>query len=374
MSGDEQQGTSKATPIAADWTDRWVDRIEEAIAPEAPYRPTTVERILALLVAVRNEERGTEGVTTNESVSNAGGAPDRAEMASHAVAQAAEPRAAVAPGRDTDALLANGQGSTRCCLLGYDGCREDHSAEDDVNVHRQVSPNAGSARVACTGAGLLAAHRCAWFDEDYDDARDPAPMPASCSEEATHYSCCFAGPSPNVCWEQRPMSAEKMTAIERLEALLDEKDAELAAYRRSDEERERDADNDAWCWTKHTKSQEPDGLPVPRLEIRWSRLGSGGEWNWLASYNLVYRHFLGDVIVVPLSATRRGGNDCAPIERDGKVETPFRDGAHIAHEMRHMNLPGYAICEGTITKLEPMDGPAPYEEAAQKGCKDGGPR
>jgi hypothetical protein len=142
------------------------------------------------------------------------------------------------------------------------------------------------------------------------------------------------------------------TTVERLEELLNTKDtqietlqAKLQAYKDQEEE-------ENWRWTQHSKSEEKEGLPVPRLEIRWIKLDKNG-YNWRAAYNLVYKHLLGDVILVPMgSTTRNGGNGKGPI-RDGKVETPFRDGVHIAHEMLTLKLPGFAICDDTVTVLKP---------------------
>lgn len=63
---------------------------------------------------------------------------------------------------------------------------------------------------------------CLWYDEDYDDATDPAPMPATCRRPATHYSCCYAmSPCANVCEEhacrcQQPRRESPKTADARL--------------------------------------------------------------------------------------------------------------------------------------------------------------
>jgi len=141
---------------------------------------------------------------------------------------------------------------------------------------------------------------------------------------------------------------DDMTALERLEALLNEKDRELAALR--EEERRHDY-GEEWAWMRQSESDEAEGLPVPRLEIRWRR----GDWSWLATYALVYRHLLGYVVVQPLGITKSNGGPPGPPIYSGKVDTPYRDGAHIRHEMQTLNLPGYAICEGTVTKLEPME-------------------
>lgn len=147
---------------------------------------------------------------------------------------------------------------------------------------------------------------------------------------------------------------DKMTAIERLENLLDQKDRELQAFRKEAEFQEY---REKWAWMRQQKSDEADGLPVPRLEIRWRQ---ADEWTRLAEYSMVARHFMGDVIRHPISVTKCSGTGA--LVHEGKVETPFRDGTHIRHDMRHLGLPGFVIANGVVTKLEPMDGPAPYEK------------
>lgn len=141
---------------------------------------------------------------------------------------------------------------------------------------------------------------------------------------------------------------ENKTAIERLEALLNEKDVELEELREAERRREY---GEEWAWMRQTESDEAEGLPVPRLEIRWRR----SDWWWSATYALVYRHLLGQVVIQPLGITRlHGGPPGQPIY-NGKVDTPYRDGVHIRHEMRTLKLPGYAVCEGLVTELEPLE-------------------
>jgi hypothetical protein len=165
--------------------------------------------------------------------------------------------------------------------------------------------------------------------------------------------------------DDEKMRREKLSAVERLEALLDARDAEVA--RLGAELRRRDeADEDAaWSWARHYVSAEAEGLPVPRLEIRWSRIG-GGEWNWLATYGLVYRHLLGHVVVVPLGMTRVGGAG-EPLT-DGQVDVPFREGAHALHDSLELGLPAFAVFEGRVRLVAPALGPltaspAPQEES-----------
>lgn len=51
----------------------------------------------------------------------------------------------------------------------------------DAGLHPVAADN------ACADA--IKPATCGWFDETYDDATDPHPMPESCSEPATHISC-----------------------------------------------------------------------------------------------------------------------------------------------------------------------------------------
>jgi hypothetical protein len=131
------------------------------------------------------------------------------------------------------------------------------------------------------------------------------------------------------------------SALERLEVLLDEKDERINELETKLQKREY---GERWTWMKQSERPEREGLPVPRLEIRWKKLD---EWNWLAEYNLVYKHFLGHVITQPLSCTKTSGS--APkhshVQKNGEIELPFRDGAHIMHDARELNLPAFAISE-----------------------------
>lgn len=146
--------------------------------------------------------------------------------------------------------------------------------------------------------------------------------------------------------------ADKLGAIERLEDLLNKRDEEIADLRTKIRKQEDEDDEEAWLWTRHTESKEAEGLPVPRLEIRWTTLGRG-MWNWLASYNFVYRHFLGQVIVVPLGRTRVGaGCERTPVT-GGQVDLPYREGVHIRHDAWALRLPAYAICGNVVNKIEP---------------------
>ena len=72
-------------------------------------------------------------------------------------------------------------------------------AEEAVTFNHEAE----AAPAPCT-PGRAVDLRCAWYDEDYDDATATAPMPASCTKPATHWSCCYdLAPCINVCEEHR---------------------------------------------------------------------------------------------------------------------------------------------------------------------------
>lgn len=54
---------------------------------------------------------------------------------------------------------------------------------------------------------------CCWYDEDYCDATDPSPMPESCNEPATHWSCKYSdGPCLNACEKHSCRCAQLVNA------------------------------------------------------------------------------------------------------------------------------------------------------------------
>jgi len=119
------------------------------------------------------------------------------------------------------------------------------------------------------------------------------------------------------------------------------------------------------------KSRNKHGLPLPRLEFNWSKKDDSWEFR-ICDYYLVLplgtydiraegddedgEHHFGfyNEFKVLIGKTKvEGGNDDPPIH-DGKVDTPFRDTAHIQYDNRSLggHLPMYAVCENEVTKLK----------------------
>jgi hypothetical protein len=151
-----------------------------------------------------------------------------------------------------------------------------------------------------------------------------------------------------------------MNATERLEKQLDEKDERIEALETELQELKDESESD-WKWARHkTLKENPDNLPVPRLEMRWHKESDDGyltRWD----YNLIYRHLLGHLVAVPLGQTKsQGGNGTPPIH-NGEIRTPFRDGVHICTDTEHLGIPAFCIVEGTIVRLMMKDGKCAQE-------------
>jgi hypothetical protein len=140
--------------------------------------------------------------------------------------------------------------------------------------------------------------------------------------------------------------------------------AKIEELERKVEDLDRYIDTDVLGWTRHRPWSE-DGLPVPRLEMRWSRSGPAEA---VALLVLVYRHFLDQIEAVPLGQTRCSGGgyrddrpaDAPPMfhewpERGGGLELPFRDGAHLKHNAKHLGLRAFISTDlGDVTEIDPV--------------------
>lgn len=142
---------------------------------------------------------------------------------------------------------------------------------------------------------------------------------------------------------------EKLSAITRLEEVLDSKDDEIWNLKKRIEELESLEEYATWGWARHIEIQD-DKLPTPRLQIEHRMIDSDGyNQEWI--YSLVYKHFLGYTVKVPLGHTHVGG----ALRPGASIESilPFRDGVHFKHDMKNLGLPGYVIYQGEATQYFP---------------------
>ena len=149
--------------------------------------------------------------------------------------------------------------------------------------------------------------------------------------------------------------AEKRTAIERLEETLNQKDEEIETLRALNSELEQQVRESEAGWSLPVKLSGAQTLPVPRLEIVYVQDDPESWASWRTLYRLVYRHLLGHCVAIPLGETAiRGGGDAPPI-RSGKIDLPFRDGAHIRTEARTLRLPAFAVCGDVVESIPPRE-------------------
>jgi hypothetical protein len=147
-----------------------------------------------------------------------------------------------------------------------------------------------------------------------------------------------------------------MTAEERLQELLDCKDVEIDELQEKLCKAEERAESNH-KWTVHVEAETDDRpeLPVPRLEMRWEDLGEWGDgsgYHTHVRYDLVYRHYLGHIVRVPIGSTRTSDKIDA-VCRSGSIGLPYRDGAHILHDMGHLQLPAFGIVRDRVDRLTP---------------------
>lgn len=135
-----------------------------------------------------------------------------------------------------------------------------------------------------------------------------------------------------------------MTTIEeRLAAQLDAKDEEIAKLEAEVGELEEKLRGSATAWSMPKEIQDDPALPLPRLEMVWTRQS---EHELTVEYRLVAAHLLGHVVAHPFGSTRISGSGTICRDKTGAPGLPFRDGAHAAHDGTHLGLPLYLIVEG----------------------------
>lgn len=180
----------------------------------------------------------------------------------------------------------------------------------------------------------------------------PTRCPGCCQVDGYHSSWCMELANPMKTTEEHltELLNAKDETIEKLERIISKHDSE--------EEKERL--RDAWEWTRHFTLDEDDAdLPVPRLELRWEATDKRG-YNRTCWYFLVYKHFLGYIVKVPIGHTAVSGGREEPFY-DGsdsldphgvsRIHTPFRDGAHIRNEARQLNLPAFVIWKNKVQEI-----------------------
>lgn len=98
------------------------------------------------------------------------------------------------------------------------------------------------------------------------------------------------------------------------------------------------------------------GLPAPRLQLTWDAMERDADgYNTICHYHLVlpvgkydirnpHEYQRDGFLLLDLGGTHSTGSISSRVYPDGKIDTPFRDGSHIAWDSHRLNLPAYVVC------------------------------
>ena len=157
-----------------------------------------------------------------------------------------------------------------------------------------------------------------------------------------------------------------MTIEERLNETIEEKDSLISELESKIEDLEQRFDYGRWQWQQHEAFDNDEfskQMPFPRLEMRMIRRSKDNWYSIEWIYGFVYKHY-SDLYnnmlrFIPLSlTTSEGGRDTFESRlQNGKLELPYRDGAHIRSEAALFNLRAFIVCreKGICQKIEPLD-------------------
>lgn len=136
------------------------------------------------------------------------------------------------------------------------------------------------------------------------------------------------------------------TVADVLASLLEEK---TRAFDELQESWDAEHEYHKWLWTRHVELPKDQSLPTPRLEL-WFDLQNSDSHNKIIVYRMVYAHFLGHCVAVPLGCTKVSGG---PVGMRLIDEIPLRDGAHIMHDAVSFGWPAYMIRGDESVRIYP---------------------
>lgn len=114
------------------------------------------------------------------------------------------------------------------------------------------------------------------------------------------------------------------------------------------------------------------GLPLPRLQLTWEKLPEPDKW--VCKYEMLMPLPKGDIrnerkwgfLAASLGGTKVGSSQ-GPVKL-GKLDTPFRDGAHILWDAIHLAMPAFVVYGDMYRRLGgPNDQWPPIPIAADGG-------
>jgi len=131
-------------------------------------------------------------------------------------------------------------------------------------------------------------------------------------------------------------------ALDRLARLLDQAERERDEAKEELRSCERELEGSLNGWRRGEGLPDDEALPLPRLELAYVQIDGWDTYS--VKYRMVAKHLLGHVMTIPLGETKTSGG--LRNEAPNDAHLPFRDGAHIAHDSAHFQMPAYKIVPG----------------------------
>lgn len=110
------------------------------------------------------------------------------------------------------------------------------------------------------------------------------------------------------------------------------------------------------------------GLPLPRLQLTWVGTDNPCEWRCLYcllvpvdKYDIRNTDECGFTFATFGATKATFGAPREPVERDGEIMTPFRDGAHASWDSWRLRIPAYAVYGGRCKAIDPKQAEYPGE-------------
>ena len=136
------------------------------------------------------------------------------------------------------------------------------------------------------------------------------------------------------------------------EEQLEEKENRITELENEVDKLQYQLDGENWGWAVHRHPGDvcPE-LPIPRLEIVGEKLS---DYNAIWHYHLVVKHLCDGIMEIPIGQTRsNGSHETFPrYDQKGRINLPFRDGAHIHHDAVHLGLPAYVRVGDEVQELD----------------------
>lgn len=138
------------------------------------------------------------------------------------------------------------------------------------------------------------------------------------------------------------------TVLEELATVIEKKNERIQEL---EEKLEKMEYKDAWAWRhlREMTEEENLNLPLPRLELRYR---SHSKYTHIVDYGLVQRHLCGEIMFIPISSTKIDGKVV-------KLSTPYRDGAHMYHDMDAFDMRGFVVDGTDVRELSFQDPDVP---------------